>query len=87
MSCRAAPLPPSVVGQIDGILSSCNNVDPGKREKFEILRHALTVDMPQRSLEAMERDPAYRTSFNLMRNLFRELTPKDTRRVCADLVK
>jgi hypothetical protein len=35
------PLSPAIIGEVDGILSSCSKIDPRDQDKFEKLRRSL----------------------------------------------
>ena len=76
-----------MLGQVDGILASCNEIDPRDGEKFETLRHVLTTDAHGRIGESIEKSSSYQTSFRLMKDIFRDMSRKEALRVCMDLVK
>jgi hypothetical protein len=79
------PLPPQLLGQIDGILSSCKKIDPRDEDKFEKLRRTLTSGTSHS--EALEKNPDYRTNFELMRSIFNSIPAADALRLCRDAVK
>ncbi len=41
MAHAATPLSPAIIGEVDGILSSCSKIDPRDEDKFEKLRRSL----------------------------------------------
>ena len=41
MAHAATPLSPAIIGEVDGILSSCTKIDPRDEDKFEKLRRSL----------------------------------------------
>ena len=41
MAHAATPLSPAIIGEVDGILSSCSKIDPRDEGKFEKLRQSL----------------------------------------------
>jgi len=81
----AAPLPPQLLGQIDGILSSCMKIDPRDEDKFERLGRTLTAGSGHS--EALKKDPDYRTNFELMRSIFNSIPAADALRLCQDAVR
>jgi hypothetical protein len=81
------PLPPPLLGQIDGILSACTKIDPRDEDKFEKLHRSLTAGTSHRDQEAMEKNADYRASFNLMKSIFSSMAADDALRLCKDAVK
>ena len=41
---RSVALSPALIGEVDGILSSCMKIDPNDEKKFESLRRSLIPD-------------------------------------------
>jgi hypothetical protein len=94
------PLSPAIIGEIDGILSSCSKIDPRDEDKFEKLRRSL---IPVRGVrdrnhqaphganrddnrKEMEKDPSYRANFIWMQTIFKQMAPADALKLCKAAV-
>jgi hypothetical protein len=79
------PLSPQVLGQVDGILSFCKEIDPRDEQKFDGLRRLLTAGMSKRVLR--ESDNAdYRANFRLVQEAFRKRPRHEAKQLCRDAV-
>jgi hypothetical protein len=96
MAHAGTPLTPAIIGEVDGILSSCAKIDPRDEEKFEKLRRSLVPDDGEHARDhkiqhdsdydenrkKMERDPSYRTNFIWMQTIFKEMVPAEALKLC-----
>jgi hypothetical protein len=75
----AAPLPTTLLGEIDGIVSSCVALDPRDDDKFAKLRKTYFAGV---SAASVEKNPDYRAASTLLKNIFREMTPDAALQLC-----
>jgi hypothetical protein len=98
MAHAATPQSPAIIGEIDGILSSCSKIDPRDEDKFEKLRRSLIPGPVVRvraheaphgagsddddNRKAMEKNPAYRANFVWMQTIFSEMAKDQALKLC-----
>ncbi len=80
----AAPLPATLLGEIDGIVSSCVSIDPRDDDKFEKLRKSYFAGV---SAASVEKNPDYRAASTLLKNIFREMSPDAALQLCKSGLK
>jgi hypothetical protein len=81
------PLTPSLLGQVSGILSWCETIDSGNKNKFEVLQRSLTSELSHRDLEMMEKNANYRSGFDLMQSTIRTMAPDVALQLCKNALK
>ncbi len=79
-----ALLPPALLGEIDGILSSCISVDPRDDDKFEKLRKSYFAGV---SAESVEKNADFRAASTLLKNIFRQMPPDAALQLCKSGVQ
>jgi hypothetical protein len=80
-------LTPSLLGQVSGILSWCETIDSGNKNKFEVLERSLTPELSHRDLEMMEKNANYRAGFDLMQSIIRAMAPDVALQLCKNALK
>jgi hypothetical protein len=76
---RPAPLSPALIGEVDGILSSCTKIDPNDAKTFDSLRRSL---IPDGDYGSLEKDPSYQANFSLMKSVFESMPADEALRLC-----
>lgn len=88
MSCSAwadGPVDPTALGNFDGMLASCVQVNPPGKAAYDSLRAAMIGDQPDGVVAALEQTPEYRQAYEAAHQKA-EAEPRDaTLKECAHL--
>jgi hypothetical protein len=84
---HAGPLPPALLGEVNGILSYCESVDRRDEDRFEKMEKSFAEGLSRRDLESMEKDQSYRANFSVMQSVFRSMPAGDALQLCKSAVK
>lgn len=61
------PLDPAQVGNFDGMLSVCREVNPSGNSLYNSLREAMLGQQPEGSVDALSQTPEYRGAYDAAR--------------------
>lgn len=84
---HAAPLPPALLGEVDGILSYCESADRRDEDKFEKMEKSFSQGISRHDLEALEKNADYRTNFSVMQSIFHSMPAADALQLCRSVAK
>jgi len=80
VSCSAwagDPIDPAALGNIDAMLATCREVNPGGKAAYDTLREGMLGEQPEGTLAALTQTPEYKQAYDSAREKA-EAEPRDS---------